>query len=396
MSETPFRRVGIGTAEISAADRRRVDAVLRSGRLSAGPMSARFEAGVAALAERHGAVFVNSGTGALQLALQALREQRGWKAGSEVIVPALTFVASVNTIIYAGLTPVLADVDPATFTLDPAALERAIGPRTVAVMAVNIAGLPADLTRIERIARRHRIALIEDSAEAIGVTRDGRPAGAFGDVSCFSTYMAHLVTTGVGGLAVANDADLLTRIRSLANHGRDPRYLRIDDDDALDDAGLRAVIEARYRFVSLGQSFRATELEAALGIGQLARLRSNIARRQRYAARLEAAFDHPGFRVQATPPRAENARMFFPVVAPDRATRDRLIVTLERSGVETRHLLPILGQPCYAPMRWRSADYPVAAELGERAFSIGSHQELGAADARHVARVVAMTLQDKR
>lgn len=395
MASNLFRRVGIGTAEISAADRRRVDAVLRSGRLSSGPMSARFEAGVASVAARRGAVFLNSGTGALQLALQALREQRGWPEGAEVIVPALTFVASVNTILYAGLTPVLADVDPRTFTLDPKALERAIGPRTVAVMAVNIAGLPADLPSIERIARRHRLALIEDSAEAIGVSRNGRPVGSFGDVSCFSTYMAHLITTGVGGLAAADDPELLTRIRSLANHGRDPRYLRIDDDDGLDDAGLRAVIEARYRFVSLGQSFRATELEAALGIGQLERLRSNIARRQRYADLLDEIFDRRGFTVQATPRGSSNARMFYPVVAPDRATRDLVIVALERAGVETRHLLPILGQPCYAAMGWRHEEYPVAADLLERAFSVGSHQRLGAADARHIGRVLDRALGER-
>jgi dTDP-4-amino-4,6-dideoxygalactose transaminase len=384
----PYRSIGIGTADISATDRKRVERVLRSGRLSAGPMTRRFESLVAGVAGRTGAVFMNSGTGALQLSLQALREQRGWALGSEVIVPALTFVASINTILYAGLKPVLADVDPQTFTLDPKAITEHIGPKTVAIMAVNIAGLPADLTKIERLARRHRLALIEDSAESIGVSRDGRPVGSFGDVSCFSTYMAHILTTGVGGLAVSDDPDLLLRIRSLANHGRDPRYLTIDDDNDLSDAALAAVISARYRFVSLGQSFRATELEAALGIGQIERLKSNIRRRQHYGTMLDEIFHRDGFTPQKLPTGAETARMFYPVVAPDRKTRDRVIVALERSGVETRHLLPILGQPCYAEMGWRTADYPVAASLLERAFSIGSHQGLGAADARHIRRVL--------
>ena len=382
---TPFRRVGIGTADISPTDEARVVAVLRSGRLSAGPMTHAFETAIAGLAGRRHANFLNSGTGALQMALQALKEQRGWPDGAEVLVPATTFVASVNTILYAGLTPRLVDVDPGTYTIDPTATEAAITPHTVAIMAVAIAGLPADLVALAGIAERHDLALIEDSAEAIGVRRDGLPTGGAGIVGCYSTYMAHILTTGVGGLAVTDDEDLHTRIRSLMNHGRDPIYLRIDDDEHVDDARLRAIVAGRYRFVSRGQSFRVTEMEAALGIGQVERLAANLAARRAIACELHAVFVARGLTPQVVPAGADHAYMFFAATAPDRATRERVLLALERAGVETRELLPILGQPCYADLDFDPARTPVAADLIERAFYVGCHQGMSAIDVAHIA-----------
>lgn len=385
----PHRRIGIGTADITPADQARVGEVLRSGRLSAGPQTEAFEAGVAALAGRRFGNFLNSGTGALQMALQALKEQRGWADGAEVLVPATTFVASVNTILYAGLTPRLVDVDPQTYTIDPAAAEAAVNPRTVALMAVAIGGLPPALGDLVAIAERRRLVLIEDSAEAIGVRRDGLPTGGAGTVGCYSTYMAHLLTTGVGGLTVTDDAALHTRIRSLMNHGRDPIYLRIDDDERVDDERLRAIVAGRYRFVSRGQSFRATEMEAAIGLGQLERLAANLAARGRVACELHAHFAAHGLTPQAVPAGAEHAYMFFAATARDRAHRDRLLVAFERAGIETRELLPILGQPCYADLGFDPAATPVAAGLLERAFYIGCHQGMNAEDIAHVATVIA-------
>lgn len=343
----PFRRVGVGTADISADDKRRVAAVLESGRLSAGPMMAEFEARFAELHACQHAAMCNSGTGALQLALQALKERYGWPDGGEVLVPAMTFVATVNVVLFNRLTPVLVDIDPVTFTLNPALMEAEITARTVAVIPVHLFGQPADMTSIMAVASRRGLRVVEDSAETAFATHRGRPVGSFGDFGCFSTYMAHLVTTGVGGLALTNDAENAVRFRSLMNHGRNPRYLTIDDDEVSDDEELMRIVWSRYEFTSIGQSYRATEMEAALGIGQLERHPSMLARRRAVAAQLAEALASPDLQLPTIADGNEHAFMMFPIICKRSGLRDRLVVALERAGVETRFLLPILGQPCY-------------------------------------------------
>lgn len=385
-------RVGVGTSSITSADQERVLNVLRSGRLSAGPMTIAFEEAFAARHGRRYAAFCNSGTGALQLALQALRERDGWPSGSEVIVPAVTFVATVNTVLFNGLVPVLADVDSRTYNLDPSSLESKIGPRTVAIVPVHLFGQPADMTSIMRIANRFGLRVIEDSCEAAGVHHRGRPVGSFGDFGCFSTYMAHLVTTGVGGLALSDDEELSTRFRSLMNHGRDPRYLRIDDDEGLDDGALIDVVWSRYRFMSRGQSFRATEMEAALGIGQLERLGDSIAARRRVAAMLTEALNNDALQLPYVADGNEHAFMMYPIVCREASMRDRIIVALERGGVETRLMLPILGQPCYSDLNLGN-DMPVARWIGSNGFYVGCHQDMTEADVQHIAGIVTEALR---
>jgi perosamine synthetase len=385
----PFRRVGVGTADITADDKRRVADVLDSGRLSAGPMMAEFEARFAELHGcRHGAM-CNSGTGALQLALQALKERYQWPDGSEVLVPAMTFVATVNVVLFNRLTPVLVDIDPVAFTLDPSLMEAAITERTVAIIPVHLFGQPADMTSIMAIANAHHLRVVEDSAETAFVTHRGRPVGSFGDFGCFSTYMAHLVTTGVGGLALTSDAENALRFRSLMNHGRNPRYLTIDDDELSDDEELIRVVWSRYEFTSIGQSYRATEMEAALGIGQLARHSSMLARRRAVAARLVEVLASPDLQLPTIADGNEHAFMMFPIVCHRPGLRDRLVVALERSGVETRFLLPILGQPCYRGVVETSPGrYPATESALENGFYIGCHQHMTDADVMHVATVI--------
>jgi dTDP-4-amino-4,6-dideoxygalactose transaminase len=331
----------------------------------------------------------NSGTGALQLAIQALKERHGWSDGAEVIVPAMTFVATVNTVLYNGLRPILADVDPITFNMDPAACAAAVTERTVAIVPVHLFGQPADMTSIMDVARRHDLGVVEDSCETAGVRHAGRMVGSFGDFGCFSTYMAHLVTTGVGGLALTDDDENITRFRSLMNHGRNPKYLRIDDDQGLSDDELLAVVMSRYEFISLGQSYRATEMEAALGIGQLERLSVSIERRRAVAAMLTSALDHNDLQLPQVADGNEHAWMMYPIVCRRPGLRDDLVVALERAGVETRFLLPILGQPCYEGLIDQPADaFPVARNALENGFYIGSHPAMTEDDVSYVASVV--------
>jgi dTDP-4-amino-4,6-dideoxygalactose transaminase len=383
------RRIGVGTSSITPEDEARVLAVLRSGRISPGPVTAEFESRFAALHDQRHAAMCNSGTGALQLGLQALKERYRWADGAEVIVPAVTFVATVNIVLYNNLRPVLVDVDPLSYNMDPVACEAAITDRTVAMIPVHLFGQAADMTSLMRIARNHGLKVIEDSCETVGVRHRGQMVGSFGDFGCFSTYMAHLVTTGVGGVALTNDDGNITRFRSLMNHGRNPRYLRIDDDEGLSDDELLEVVFSRYDFVSLGQSYRATEMEAALGIGQLDRLEASLARRREIAAALTAELEHPALQLPTVADGNEHAFMLYAITCLEPGLRNRLVIALERAGVETRFLLPVLGQRCYdGILEYPSGTFPVAERAQADGFYIGCHPGMGDDDVAYIGEVV--------
>ena len=357
-------------------------------------MMAEFESAFAALHDRPYAAMCNSGTGALQLALQALKERYRWPADAEVIVPAMTFVATVNVVLFNGLRPVLADIDPATYNLSPDAAAAAITDRTVAMIPAHLFGQPADMTSLMEIANRHDLRVVEDSCETVAVRHRGRPVGTFGDFGCFSTYMAHIVTTGVGGLVITDDDENITRFRSLMNHGRNPRYLRIDDDQNLDDDQLLRVIWSRYDFVSIGQSYRATEMEAALGIGQLERLADHLARRTELASRLSAVLDHPELQLPVVADGNEHAFMMYPILCRTAGLRDRLVVALERAGVETRFLLPIIGQPCYeGVLDFPDDAFPNARNALANGFYIGCHPGMTDDDVDYIGEVSRGVLQ---
>jgi dTDP-4-amino-4,6-dideoxygalactose transaminase len=306
----------------------------------------------------------------------------------------MTFVATVNIVLFNRLTPVLADIDPETFNLWPDAAAAAVTDRTVAMIPVHLFGQPADMTSLMAIAEERGLRVLEDSCETVAARHRGRMVGTFGDFGCFSTYMAHIVTTGVGGLAVTDDDENITRFRSLMNHGRNPIYLRIDDDQDLADDALLRVVWSRYDFVSIGQSYRATEMEAALGIGQLDRLEAKQARRREVAARLIERLDHPDLRLPVTAEGNEHAFMMFPIVCRTGEIRDRLVVGLERAGVETRFLLPIIGQPCYEGVLNFPADaFPNARRALANGFYIGSHPGMTDDDVDYIAEVVHSTLR---
>jgi dTDP-4-amino-4,6-dideoxygalactose transaminase len=282
------RQIGVGGFRITDRARQLVMEVLDSGRLNAGPMMARFETAIATLHERRFGLMCNSGTSALQIALAALKEHEGWADGDEVLVPALTFVATSNVVLYNQLAPVFVDVDPRYYTIDPALIEARITPRTRAIMPVHIAGLPCDMGPIMEIARTHGLRVIEDSCGAMFVRDHGRPVGSFGDIACFSTYAAHLITTGIGGIAITDDPRLRELMSSAMNHGRDPIYTRIDDDQGAEGAELFRIANSRFTFIRFGHSFRATEMEAALGVAQLEERVELMRRRATLAGRLTA------------------------------------------------------------------------------------------------------------
>lgn len=365
-----------------------VNQVMESGRISYGPMSRTLEERFAALHGCRHAVLSNSGTSSLQVALQALKELHGWQDGDEVIVPAVTFVATVNIVLHNRLTPVLVDVEPDYYELDPALIERAITPRTRAIIPVHLFGQPAEMTAIAPIADRYGLAVLEDSCETMFAGHGGRPAGAWGDVAAFSMYVAHLLPAGVGGLSTTNNPDLAVIMRSLVNHGRDGIYLSIDDDKGLSRSALREVVSRRFRFERIGHSFRVTELEAALALGQLDGWPQMIRARQANAHHLTAALVPYAewLQLPVVRPNTTHSWMMYPLVL-RREPKAGLVDFLEQRGVETREMLPLTNQPAYRD--WcREGDYPVAKWINESGFYVGCHQDLTEYELEYVGATI--------
>jgi perosamine synthetase len=371
-------RVSVGDLRIGPTERRYVEEVLNSSRLSYGPFTQRFEAMFAEMHDCKYAVFCNSGTSALHIALAALKERYGWSDGDEVLVPSVTFIATSNIVLHNRMIPVFVDVDARTYNIDPELIEARITPRTRAIIPVHLMGLPADMSPILEIARRRQLRIIEDSCETMFANYRGRKVGSWSDVGCFSTYIAHYIVTGVGGFATTNDDEMAVHLKSLMNHGRDSIYLNIDDDENCDREKLFQIAARRFNFVSLGHSFRCTELEAAIGLAQLEAKDAIVARRRAVAAAYceKLAGLSRWLQLPTIPPDRDHVFMLFPLVLREGNKRP-LINFLEMNGIETRDLLPLLNQPIYRKLFGDlEPQYPVAQWLNRGGFYIGSHQYL--------------------
>src|SRR5262245_6692426 len=384
------RQVRLGVVDIRDEERRLISDALERGRLSPGPYVREFEQRFAAAHGSRFAITCNSGTSALQVSLAALKEVRGWRDGDEVIVPALTFIATSNVVIQTGLVPRFCDVDRRTANLDPERLAAAVGPRTRAVIPVHLFGQPCDMDPIQSVARAHDLAILEDSCQTMFASYRGRSVGAFGELGCFSTYVAHILVTGVGGVITTSDPRLDKICRSLIAHGRDEAYLSIDDDDGLEDDALEAIIRRRFSFVRLGYSYRWTELEAALGLAQLGRTDEIIGNRRHNAARLCAGLAPLSEYLQLPwwPAHSDHSFMVFPVIVRGPVDRDDLVFHLEKNGIETRFLLPLLSQPVYRRMFGDlDAQCPVASSLASAGFYLPCHHQIDDEDVAYVIDV---------
>jgi dTDP-4-amino-4,6-dideoxygalactose transaminase len=391
------RMIGVGCVDIGSIEREYVNRVLDSGLLTSGPVMEKFEQDFAMRHGRRYGLMVNSGTDALRIALATLREAEGWAWEDEVIVPALTFIATSNVILQNELTPVFVDVDRETFNIDPDKLEQAITPCTKAIIVVHLFGLPCDMEPILVIAKKYGLKVIEDSCESMGVNYKGRPVGSFSDIACFSTYAAHVITTGVGGLAITDNQDYATLMRSYANHGRDPFFLGFRDSPILNPdrhrnkAEKAEIIDRRFKFDRIGYSSRATQMEAALGLGQLKRLDEIVAQRGNNFTFLATHLQgFPGIRLQEIPNDRDTAAMMFPIVIDDpQISRRDAMVFLESKGVETRPFFNILRQAPYVEIFGNGeGQYPDSKFLSANGFYVGCHQMLAPADLWQIADCV--------
>ncbi|TSC89195.1 MAG: Uncharacterized protein G01um10143_576 [Parcubacteria group bacterium Gr01-1014_3] len=392
-----IRKIGVGTVKISALGKKYVNQAMDNDRLSYGPFLRRFENEFAALHDRKFAISCNSGTSALQIALGAMKEIHGWKDGDEVIVPSITFIATSNIVLQNGMKPVFVDVDSLTCNMDPNKIEAKITDRTRAIIPVHLFGLSAEMEPIMKIAKKHNLKVIEDSCETMFVKYKGAPVGSRGDISCFSTYTAHLVVTGVGGLALTNNPEYAVVMKSMMNHGRDSIYLNIDADDALrSDKEILKMADRRFSFIRMGYSFRLTELEGALGVAELVQRTQNLKNRLANAKYLIAGLSKYKDLIQlpSWPKYAEHAFMMFPlVVKHPKLKRDEIITYLEKNGIETRYLMPLINQPYYKKIFGDiESKYPVAAWINKNGFYVGCHQTLNKKDLDYMIEVFSKFL----
>lgn len=385
----PTKQIGVGGLELGPIEKKYLHEVIESNRLSYGPFSQKFEANFASEHDCKYSVFCNSGTSALHIALAALKELGGWADDDEVIVPAVTFIATSNIVLHNNMKVVFADVEPHTYNLDPKKLEEKITPKTRAIIPVHLFGMPADMDPIMAIAKKHNLRVIEDSCETMFATYKGKKVGSFGDIGCFSTYIAHFIVTGIGGLATTNDPELAVMLKSLMNHGRDSIYLKIDDDRNVSKEDLFNIAARRFKFVHVGHSFRATEMEAAIGVAQLEQKDNIVAARKRNAHRLiELLKDVPEIQLPTIPPDRDHMFMMFPIVVKNEP-KTNLVNYLEERLIETRDMLPLLNQPVYLKLFGETEkDYPVAKWINESGFYVGSHQYLTDEEVVYIADTI--------
>lgn len=405
-----MKPIEIGTLSLSNKAKKYVNDVLNNNRLSYGPYSQKFEALFAKKHDCKYAVVTNSGTSALHVAIAALKIKYGWKDGDEIIAPATTFVATINTIVHNNLEPVLVDVDNDYYEIDEELIEKKITKKTKAIIPVHLFGLPCNMERIKCIAKKYNLKIIEDSCECMLASYKNRSVGSWGEIGCFSTYIAHLLTTGVGGVCTTNDPELAILIRSLNNHGRDSIYLSIDDDNNKSTNELKNIISKRFSFIHLGHSFRLTEMEWAIGLAQLEDELEEIIKKRNdnasflteeiKARNLDQYINAPKER-----PNSTHSWMIYPIsinrqyitkrirteipeqeiIARTNKIRNKLINHLENNLIETRDLLPLINQPIYKNMKFiKSNHYEVSHWLLNSAFYIGCHQSLDEDDLTYI------------
>jgi perosamine synthetase len=346
----------MSSADLDESDIEAVMSVLCSGRLALGKKSIEFEQLMADYIGVKHAITVSSGTAALHLIVKSL--DIGPQA--EVLVPSFTFAATVNAFLYEGARPVFVDIEPETYNIDPADLERKITAKTRAVMAVDVFGHPAEWDEILRLAERYGLKVIDDSCEALGAVYRGRKVGSFGAAAAFAFYPNKQMTTGEGGIIVTNSDQIAQLSRSLRNQGRGEMGAWLDHP-------------------RLGYNYRLDEMSAALGASQLRRIEMFIEKRERVArsyAEMLSRFDW--VRCQVVKPHVRMSWFVYVVTLAEGLERDRIISAMEARGLPVRgyfspaHLQPYICES----FSTCEGDLPVTERVARRTIALPFHNNL--------------------
>ncbi len=369
-----------GSPSIENAEIDEVVAVMQSGWLGTGPKVAQFEQNFAEYKGIKHAVALNSCTAALHLSILAA----GIGVGDEVITTPLTFCATINAIIHAGATPVLADIDPVTMNIAPDEVKAKITKRTKAILPVHFAGRPCDMDALCHIANSHKLKIIEDCAHAIETIYKGRNVGTFGDFSCFSFYVTKNVVTGEGGMVLTRSEEDAARIKMLALHG-----MSKDAWKRFDDEGYK-----HYQVVECGYKYNMMDLQAAIGIHQLERVEANWKRREQIWNMYNIAFEDSPLTLPASPEQnTKHAYHLYTILinkAKTDTSRDNFLhaMTAHNIGVGV-HYLSIPEHPYYRrQFDWKPEDTPNAMRTGQQTVSLPLSAKLTDEDVRDVIDAV--------
>jgi perosamine synthetase len=352
--KVPLSRADISQAEIDA-----VVSVLQSPYLSLGPKLPEFEKNMAHYVGTKFAVAVNSGTSGLYLCLKAM----GIGSGDEVITTPFTFIATANCILMVDAKPVFVDIDPVSYNLDASKIEKAITPKTKAILPVEVFGNPAGMAEIRRIADKHNLLVLEDCCEALGSRLEGKPAGQFGQMGVFAFYPNKQMTTGEGGMIVTDDERLAALCMSMRNQGR--------------GAGGGWLAHER-----LGYNYRLSDINCALGIVQLSRIEEFIRKRRAVAAMYQEILANE---TRIVVPREEDGSFIswfvFVVRLTDRysqAQRDRLLSMMTQRGIQVNNYFPpVYLQPFIAgPLGHKAGDFPVTDRISARTMALPFHNNI--------------------
>jgi len=320
---------------------------------SAGKFVARFEKQFSEFCETKFGVSSTSGTTALHLALLAL----GIGPGDEVIVPSFTFISTANAVTFTRGKPIFVDIEPDTWNINPAEIKKAITTKTKAIIPVHIYGHPANMDPIMDIAREYNLAVIEDAAEAHGALYKGKKVGSFGDMGIFSFYGNKIITTGEGGMIVTDNEELAEKLRVLRDHGMDPKR--------------------RYWHSVLGYNYRMTNIQAALGVGQMERIQQIVEQKRRNAAMFGKALKNiPGITLPPEKAWAKSVYWLYSILIDEEEfgiSAKELGRQLKERGIETRPLFPMVHQQ---PIYDTGQNLPVCESLSSRGLSLPSSVNL--------------------
>jgi dTDP-4-amino-4,6-dideoxygalactose transaminase len=379
--------IPFGTITITDTAKQLINDCLESKRISSGRLVRQFEDQFAAIVGVQEAVAVSTGTDADIIALAVLHDL-GAKRGDEVIVPALSFVATGNAVLHAGFTPVFVDIERETLNIDPTRIEAAITAKTRAIMPVHLMGKPAEMDTINAIAKKHGLLVVEDAAEAHGALYKGKPAGSLADLGAFSTYVAHIITTGEGGVVTTNNEQYGEILRSLRSHGRNCTCKRcIMNTDQVTYCAKRFRGEGgedvRFTFDRIGYSCKMNELEAAIGIGAMDVYRDILKKRHDNLVHVLNRFDRfaPWLSTIKEEPHEQIGPHAIPIIINEGAPFSRAALTqhLEKNGIETRTLFASMPTQCpgFAHLGYRLGQFPVAEYMGHNGIHTGVHQDVG-------------------
>lgn len=371
-------KVPFGTVSITEKAKKLIDVAIAEKWLTKGKYVKEFEEKFAATFGVKYGIAVSSGTDADAIACAVLYDF-GAKRGDEIIIPALTFVATGNAVLQAGFKPVFVDVNRNTLNIDPDKIEAAITPRTRAIMPVHLMGKPAAMDQIMAIAKKHKLYVIEDAAEAHGAEYNGKKIGAIGDMACFSLYAAHIVTTIEGGMIITNNEQMAKAAASLRNHG----------------------IDGKFRFERIGFSAKMNEIEAAVGLGNIEIFHDILEKRRRnilYLIKHFKQFEKYFIYVQEDAHEKLGPHAFSMIVRPGmKFTKDEFVTYLEKEGVDSRNLFYSIPTqtPSYAFMGHKLGDFPETEFCSDNGTHIGCHQDIEISQMDHVIDVVGKFLKSK-